>query len=368
MKKLISFCVTHPVSILMSVLAIILCGIICFFSIKMDFLPQTGERFLLISTEFEGIPANEMKKLVTMQIEDSSASLKGIKNVESITRDGLSLVSIELHWNTDIDVALSECREIIDSCYEILPSGCSKPIVKVFNPNESETYSLCIKSKNNDLKYCRYIADNDIKARLQRINGVSSVSITGGEKEEIHVIINKTKLESSGLTLQNISDSIAESNFEYPAGVITEGNKEFVFKTSGLFSNIQEIERVPIASNNDNVIYLSDLGTVEFGIKEKDTFFLHNGEECICIDITKKTDASPVSVSKDLKYEIENLNYLYGNYFDFELITDQSVQLIASIKSLLLSAIIGICITFIVLFFFFRTIKTSLVAASMIPL
>lgn len=368
MKKFINFCVIHPVSVLMTICAIILCGFICAFTVKMDFLPQTGDRFLLVTTEFEGIPAAEMKKLVTTQIEDSSASLKGIKNVESVTRDGLSLITIELHWNTDIDIALSECREIIDNCFETLPAGCEKPIVKVYNPNESETFTLCIKSNDGDLKYCKYIAENDIKARLQRINGVSSVTVTGGEKEEVHVNVNKTKMESAGLSLQNISDSIAEANFEYPAGVISEGNKEFVFKTSGLFTNIQEIEKIPLANNQDSVIRISDLGTVEFGTKEKETFFMHNGEECLSIGITKKTDASPVTVSKLLKKEIENLNYLYGNYFSFELINDQSVQLISSIKNLLLSALIGIAITLIILFVFFKTPKTSLLAASMIPL
>jgi len=368
MKKLIQFCVKHSISVLMIIFGVILCGIISATTIKFDFLPQIGDRHLLITTYFEGIPASEMKKLVTIPIEDASASLKGIKNIESVTRDGQSFITIELHWNSDIDLALSECRQIIDNCYEILPTGCSKPVVKIFNPNQTETFTLAIKNIDSDLSYSRYIADNDIKPRLQRIEGVSTVSITGGLKEEIHVLIDKTKMESSILSLQNISNVIGESNFEYPAGTIVEGNKEYIFKTSGLYENIQEIENTPIINSNEGVIRISDIGEVKYSTADKETFFLYNGEECICASITKKTDASPVEVSKLLKQEIQTLNYLYGNYFLFELINDQSVQLKSAITNLIIAAIIGIIITLIILLIFFKTIKTSMLAASLIPL
>ena len=368
MRSIIKFCVMHPLSILMMVIAVVLCGFISAFSINVDFLPQVGERYLLVTTEFEGIPAIEMKKLVTIPLEDSSASLKGIKTIESVTRDGISLITIELHWNVDIDLALIECREIIDAAYEVLPTGCSKPLVKIYNPNASETIALCIKSLDNDLKYCRYIAKNDIKSRLQRIDGVASVSVTGGEEEEVHIIVNKTKMESMGISLQTISNVVAEANFEYPAGIITEGNKELVFKTKGLYKNLQEIENTPLYSTNEGMIRLSDIAYVEDGIKEQETFFMCNGEETVCIGITKKTDASPVSVSRNVKREIDNLNYLYGAYFSFELINDASVQLLSAITNLVLSALAGIFITVILLTVFLKTPKTALLAASMIPL
>ncbi len=368
MKRIITFCVNHAISVIMLILCIVLCGFISIFSIKIDFLPLIGERHLLVTTQFEGIPASEMKKLVTIPIEDSVSSLKGVKNIESVTRDGISLITIELHWNSKVELALTECREIIDACFESLPSNCEKPNVKIFNPSQTEDFTLCVKSRDSDLQYGRYIVDYDIKPRLQRLSGVSSVSVSGGLKEEVHVILNKEKTESSLLSIQSVSDIIAESNFEYPAGLITEGNKEFVFKTSGLFDNLSEITQIPVLNSNTGIIRLGDIGTVENSNKDKDSFFMYNGEECISISIFKKSDSSPVAVSKAIQAEVDNLNYLYGNYFSFELINDQSLQLKSAIINLLISAIIGILITFIILFVFFKTAKTSLLAASMIPL
>ena len=368
MKRIINFCVNHAISVIMLILCIVLCGLISIFSIKIDFLPLIGERHLLVTTQFEGIPASEMKKLVTIPIEDSVSSLKGVKNIESVTRDGISLITIELHWNSKVELALTECREIIDACFESLPSNCEKPNVKIFNPSQTEDFTLCVKSHDSDLQYGRYIVDYDIKPRLQRLSGVSSVSVSGGLKEEVHIILNKEKTESSLLSIQSVSDIIAESNFEYPAGLITEGNKEFVFKTSGLFDNLSDIEQIPVLNSNTGIMRLGDIGTVENSNKDKDSFFMYNGEECISISILKKSDASPVAVSKEIQAEVDNLNYLYGNYFSFELINDQSLQLKSALFNLLISALLGIIITFIVLFVFFKTAKTSLLAASMIPL
>lgn len=367
-KNIVSFSVNHPISVLMVILAIILLGVISVFNIKVDFLPSLQERNILITTEFEGISCDEMQKLITIPVEDSFTSLKGIKNINSVTRDGISLVNIELHWGTDIDLALSESREIIDSCYITLPSGCEKPIAKIYNPLQADTISFAVIPKDNDLSYCRYLIDNEIKQRIQRIKGVGSVTVTGGEKEEIQILLHKSEVESKKLTLDTISNILASSNFEYPAGTIREGNKEILLKTSGLYSNINQILDTPLAYNEGGVLRISDIGTVKKTSKEKDSFFIYNGCEAISIEIKKNATTSPIVLSKNIKNEIKNLQNLYGKNYDFLITNDASIQIKSSIFQLLLSALIGIIITFAILFFFFRTLRTSLVVASLIPL
>ena len=144
-------------------IAILLGSLVALNNIQVDFLPKMRDRYLLVNADFEGIPADEMKKLVTIPIEDSLASLKGIKNISSVTRDGLSLVKIELQWNIDSDLALVECKELIDQCYEILPNGCEKPAARIFNSSAKETIMLAVIPKDNDLEYARFIVENDIR-------------------------------------------------------------------------------------------------------------------------------------------------------------------------------------------------------------
>lgn len=367
-KGIVSFSVNHPVSIIMIVLATVLVGLICLLNIKLDFLPAMQERNILITARYEGISSYEMQKLVTVPVEDSFTSLKGLKNINSVTRDGISLVNLELHWGIDIDLALSEAREIIDTCYVALPSGCDKPTAKVFNAAKSDTMTLAVVPKDNDLCYCRYLIDNEIKQRIQRIKGVSSVVVSGGEKEEIQILLRKTEVESRKLTLEDISSILASSNFEYPAGTIKEGNKEFLLKTSGLFSDVSQISDVPLAYNNGGVLRISDIGTVAKTSKEKESFFIYNGHEAVSLGIKKNGAASPIELSRNIQKEIGNIKNLYGGNYDFCILNDTSTEVKSAILQLALSGLIGVVITFVILFFFFKAFRTSLIVASVIPL
>ena len=367
-KSIINFSVRHPISVMMIVTAVVITGIICLFSIRVDFLPAISERHILVVTKYDGIAASEMKKLVTVPIEDSFASLKGIKASSSVTRDGISLVLLELHWGTDIDIALTESHELIDLCFEALPSGCKKPTATVFNPVQKDTITIAVEAHDEDLAYCRYIVDNEIKQRFQRLEGVGSVSVAGGVKEEVRVIIDKAQLEARQLTLQMIADSLTSANFEYPAGMLKDGDKDLLLKTSGLYETLDDIANTPVLYNEGSVLRVNDVGVVEKVFKEKESFFLYDGKECVCIGIKKKQDASPLAISQNVRDELLRLESLYGKHYSFKILSDTSRQISDSVLQLILSAMAGIGITFVLLFIFFKTMRTALLVASIIPL
>ncbi len=368
MRHVISFSVNHPVSVLMAVIACVFCSLISLTVIQFDFMPKMDDRFLLVSSEFDGVSASDMRKLVTLPVEDSLASLKGVKNISSTTRDSFSLVLIELQWNTDSKMALTECRQIIDQCYEILPSGVAKPDVVVFNPSQAETLSVVIDVKDGNLEYARYICDNDIKGRLQRVHGVASVGISGGDKAEVHVFLDKNKTESLRLSLDSVAQILSSSNFEYPAGTVTEGNKEFLFKTKGLFSDADDISAAPLLYTQDGLVRLSDIGTVRAETEKKKSFYMYNGKEAICVDLYKKGDSSPLALSRSVRKEIKKLNEIYGETLQFTVISDRSEELKKSLMQLVYSAITGVIITIAILLIFLRRAGTALLASSVMPL
>ncbi len=368
MRHVIRFSVNHPVSVLMAVIACVFCSFISMTVIQFDFMPKMDDRFLLVSSEFDGVSASDMRKLVTIPVEDSLASLKGVKNISSTTRDSFSLVLIELQWNTESKMALTECRQIIDQCYEILPSGVSKPDVVVFNPNQTETLSVVIDVRDGNLEYARYICDNDIKGRFQRVQGVSSVGISGGDKAEIHVFLDKNKIESLRLTLDSVAQILSSSNFEYPAGTVSEGNKEFLFKTKGLFSDTDDILNAPVLYTQEGLVSLSDIGVVKAETEKKKSFYMYNGKEAICMDLYKKGDSSPLALSKSVRKEIKKLNDIYGGTLSFTLILDKSEELKKSLMQLVYSALSGIIITILILLIFLRRAGTALLASCVMPL
>jgi len=368
MRSIIYFAVKHPVSVISGIIAIILLGIMSLAIIPVDFLPVLSPRNLLIAAEYEGISAEEMRALVSIPLEDAFASLKGLKNISSITRDGLSLLTIELHWGTDIDIALTDSREIIDITYETLPSGCSKPVAIKNDSSRITTLSIALIPHNGDLQYGRYLADNDIKPRFQRLAGVGTVTVTGGEKEQIQIQVRRDQLEGRLLTLQTVADIISVANFEYPAGTIREGENEFSVKTSGLFTSIEDIGNTPLSFNDGSFLRIKEIADTVRTSKRKETFFLYDNLECININIQKRDDASPLTVSTLVKHEINMLEQLYGSWCRFEITEDISNEIKGSLSSLFFAAVIGILATALILFIFLRSIKFSILIASIIPI
>jgi multidrug efflux pump subunit AcrB len=347
---------------------IVLIGGMSMAILPVDFLPVISSRAIMVAAEYEGISAEEMRSLVTIPLEDAFSSLKGLKTSSSVTRDGLSLLSIELHWGTDIDIALTDSREIIDICFESLPSGCSKPMASKNDSNKMDTFSIALIPRDGDLQYGRYLADNDIKPRFQRLAGVGMVTVTGGEKEQIQVNVHRDLLEGKQLTLQLVADILSGANFEYPAGTIREGEKELSVKTSGLFTSIDDIGNAPLSFNNGSFLRIKDIADTLRTNKRKETFFIYNDLECIKISIQKKTDASPLKVSSMVRQEIKTLEQLYGSWCGFKIIDDISSEINNSLFFLLLSAGIGIVATGSVLYAFLRSFKFSILIASIIPI
>ncbi|MCR4627902.1 MAG: efflux RND transporter permease subunit, partial [Treponema sp.] len=309
----------------------------------------------------------EIEQMITIPAEEAFASLKGLKNIESVSRDSISLITIELKWGTDIDMALVQCREIIDSLYPSMPSGAEKS--EVFEGSiKKDTIKIAVIPLDNDLSNAENICRTEIKPILQRLEGVSSVKLTGGQEEQIEVLVNKDELSARNLTLQEVSEIIAGSNFEYPAGNIKEGENEFLVKTNGLYRDIKEILQTPLQYNNGGILNISSIAKVRRSHKKQDSFFMLDGKECILLGIQKRNDASPIKVSKTVRTEINELNENFGSYLTFKIIEDQSEYLISSLKQICISAILSFAVAMITVYLFLNSLRLSLMISLIIPL
>lgn len=367
MEKIITFSVKHPVSVLMLLLSFIICSLVALKLCPLDYLPEIEERFLLVSAEYEGLPAGQMKNLVTVPLEDSCASVKGIKNIASVTRDGLSLIRLEFHWNAKIETALSECRQFLDQCYSLLPSGCLKPEVKVFSPYATDTLKIALVPKDENMKYARYMAEKDFKPRLQRVEGVAEVKITGGENEELWLNFDRLKLQSLGGSLDSVAKAVFSSNFEYPAGSVIQGSREFSVKTDGLLRKSEDFEEIPLQVSDGSLVRLGNLAFVSRSSEEGGSYFSFNGREAVCAGISKKNDTSPLFLSRRIKKVLTEFSSVYGRDFDFFVVSDFSVQLVSSIRQLVFSLLAGVFITVFVLILFFRRLDAAFLVASVMP-
>lgn len=366
-RRLVTFSVNHPVSLVALLLAACLGGLFCCFTVDADFIPQISQREMLVSASYQGLDPGDMERLVTQPLEDGLATMKGLKSISAVTRPGLSLLRLELHWGVDMDLALVECRELVDLCYSQLPSRCQKP--QVMLPSRlGDAMMVAVIPQDNDLRYGRHLVEKDMKGRFQRLEACGGVRLIGGEVEEVKVLVDYDAMEAKGLSLEYISQQLASSNFQYPAGTIEAGEKELLVKTNGLYQSFEEMEDTPLLYGDRGLVRLSHVARVEMGSQERETFFLYGGRPALCLSISKADDASPVALSRQVTGELQELRRQYGDFYEFVVLKDLSTEVTESLLSLGISAVVGMVVAAAVILYFLRCWRVSVLLASIIPL
>lgn len=366
MNKLINYSIKHPVSIFLYFILLTILGIIGLMTISMDFLPRVKEHTLLVSTIYPGMSAEQMREVITIPVETSFSSLRGLKTISSVTRDNCCFIKIELHDNTNINTALIDSRQIIDQLQNQLPQDCIKPEVDIYDSDKNVILTLSITSNTKNISDIRKIADNDLKHSLQSAEGIGKISIFGGYEDQIHVTYDPLKLHSLNLTPEHISTAIINTNYEFPAGLIKDDNNEYILKTSALFKSMEDLNNVKIQTS-DSVFNLGELAKPSFSHSNMNSFCFVNSKECISLSIKKKPNANPIKTTGEIKKIIADFSKKYPS-IDISIIHDSSIEIRNSIYSVLFSALISTLITFIVIYYFFRNIVISEVLSLPIPL
>lgn len=368
MKKIIDLAVKRPVGAFMFFIALAVFGIIAAGSLPVEYLPDISIPRLIVTAPYPGLPAKETRELVTIPLEDSLSTLRGVSKIKSTTRDGLGIIELSFSWGTDMTIAAVEAREVIDSAYASLPSDAKKPMVLPVAPGEEAVLIIGVFPKTDDLTLARRLADREIKTRLQQVPGVGSITLIGGKEEEIKVDLDQAKMNSRKVTLDQIAQIIGSANVNYPAGSIIEGPFEYVIKTAGKTETTKQIKQFIISGENGVSFALGDISdNIYIGEREQASLFQLNGKEGIGLLVRRQKGKSPVTISKDLRAELKYIKQAYGKDLDFTVIQDSSITVKKSVLNVSLSALLGAAAAFFILLIFTRKISMSFIIILSIP-
>lgn len=364
--SLYSFSVKKPITLLMIVCVVIITGIVSLTKIPLDLLPKIEVPVAVVSTSYKGVGPEEIEKLVTEPIEGAVATVGSMKNIQSISYDGNSLIIIEFNSGTDMDFASLEMREKIDLVKGFLPDEVENPMVIKVDPNAMPIIQLSFYSEE-DLGKLQSILMEIVKPRIERIEGVANVSLSGGKEKEVSIFLEEGELEKYGLTIDKLAQLIGAENLNLPAGQIKKGNKKLSLKTVGEFQSIEDIKSMPIPLATGGVIHLRDIANVSIEDKETTTVSRINGKEGINISIQKQSDSNTVRVSEEIHKELEAIEKDYPD-LDMEIVLDQAEYINMSIMNVFKNAIIGAVLAVAILYLFLRDLKTTLIISVSIPI
>jgi HAE1 family hydrophobic/amphiphilic exporter-1 len=381
-----SLSVNRPVTVLMIFLGVILLGLISWAKLPQELFPSITYPQITVVTSYENAAPEEIESLITKIVEEAVGTVNNVKRISSVSKEGSSLVMVEFNWGTNMDFAALNVREKVDLIKERLPREAKDPVVMKYNPFDLPVANLAVTGPMTPLDL-REMCRKYVKDAIEKVEGVASATITGGEEREILVEIDQPRLRASQISIVSIVESLKSANLNYPAGTIKEAFYEYLIRTMGEYQTINEIKDTPAAldipgekaatlkekeeeeQKGRRLVYLKDIATVKDTVKEKTSISRYMGKDNVSLVVRKQSGSNTVNVVKGIKREIQKLlDNKLPKGVKIQMTYDQSVFISGAIGNVRDAGIQGGVLSFIVLFLFLWELKAALIITAAIPL
>ena len=364
--NLAAFTVRRPVFTLMAVLIAVTLGLISLSRLPIDLMPELTFPTLNISTSYENASPQEVEELITRPVERAVAAVPGVEELSSTSSEGVSSVSIRFTWDTDLDAAANDLRDRLDRILDDLPEDIERPQLRKFDPSAFPILIIGVASDLDPLEL-RQLIDEQLSYRVERQPGVASVDVWGGLEREIQVRVDPARLAATQVSLDEVRSAIRDANVNVPAGELEEGVSDIRLRIPGRFETLEELRALVVAHRNGRSIYLHQLAVVEDTHEQISRIVRINGKPGVRLAVRKQSGSNTVQVADAVLAEVARIN---RDFPQLELlpIIDSGKYIRRSIDNLNRSILYGGGLAVFVLLFFLRDWRSTLVAATAIPI
>ena len=368
----------RPVAVAMLFLAISLLGIISFLRLPIDLLPDVSYPRLVVYTTYPDVAPAEVERLITERVEAQGAAVPGVEKVTSVSRDGVSLVTLRFAWGTDMDFAMLNVRERIDNIREMLPETSDRPRILRIDP-ESEPIMVLSVAGGADLWATKDFVETVFRRRLEQLDGVAQAAVTGGLDREIQVEVEPDLLLSYGLEMEEVAVALARANFSAPGGSILRGRYRYPLRTLGEFQTVDQIGQVVVGRQLTEAgaqqegeggyrqVRLSDVARVVDGFADRESIARYNGAEAVGLLVYKESGANTVAVADQIEEALRVLALEFPE-ITVDIAYSQAGFISDSINNVVQALVFGGMLAFLVLFLFLRDPRYPFAIALAIPI
>ncbi|MDR2552492.1 MAG: efflux RND transporter permease subunit [Treponema sp.] len=369
MEAFIELCIRRPVTVMVFLAALFLGGMFSLSVLPLRRLPEFPFPRVTVETLYPGLGAEDIRQVITIPVEDALSSVKGLERMRSISRDGASVTVLDFHWGADSGAASVLVREAIDAVYPSLPQGVVKPTVIPGDPSEEPQIIAAIRSPLGGA-FARNLAEYEIKSLLRRIDGVGTVILSGGEREELEIKVDLPRALTRGLPPAALAEILASETANIPAGNAREGDRELVVISRGRPETEEELESMILPSQS-GPFRIGDLGTLRRSPAKRESLFIAvsggKSAEYAALEVYRRPGADPVKLSREVKKVLAEAEAAFSREAEIVLLYDDSVSILPGIRQLLVSAGLGTAAVMGVLFFTLGDFRCGLLAGLSLP-
>ena len=363
--SLVEFSLKRRVTVSMAAVAMIIFGLVSFTRLPMNLLPDISYPTLTVETRYPGAAPGEVETLVSRPIEEVVGIVAGVQRLTSVSRPGLSQVTLEFDWNRNMDFAALDVRQKLDLIN--LPREIEKPVILRFDPANDPILRLYL-TGGKSLYQLRYVAEEVLKKDLESTEGVAAIKVNGGFEEEIEVRIDEGKLSLLGLTIADVNEKLRRENVNQAGGSLYEKEARYLVRARNEFQDVRDIMNTVIVSRDGRNITMSDVAVVNRGHKQREVVTRFGGKEAVELALYKEGDANTVGVARSVRERLERVKKELPEGLTIVTGSDQSRFIEASIKDVINACAQGGLIAILVLLLFLKDLRSTLIIAITIPI
>ncbi|MCL2318783.1 MAG: efflux RND transporter permease subunit [Treponema sp.] len=368
--------VSRPVTIFIVFVLFIGMGLFALANLPIDLYPDIKPPYLVVYTSNTDVGPEEMERTITRPLEAALSGVSSLEKITSVSSKGSSMVIMQFTYGTDLIDASNSVRDYLERVRNYLPAAADIPIIFRFDPSMIPIMGLMV-TGNRSPEELRQISEDTIIPRIEQTPGIATATVSGGREKVIRVEFAQNRLEAYGLTVTQIQQMLAAQNVQTAAGTITENGLSYILTTRGQYTSLDDMRNTVISYLGGGYVngqmqaprrvYLRDLADVFEGYKDVSSTVYVNGVTAVMLSVSKQSGKNSVQAAKDLRAKLTTMAHQLPPDVKITELYNTTDQVQNSLNQVTGAAYTGALLAVLVLFFFLRSIKPTLIIGITIP-
>ncbi|WP_029351256.1 efflux RND transporter permease subunit [Bosea sp. 117] len=361
-------CIRRPVFATVLSLLMVLIGIVSYSRLTVREYPNIDEPVVSVVTNYPGASASIVESQVTQVLEGSIAGIEGIDVLESTSRSETSRITVRFRLEVDPDVAASDVRDRVSRVRQRLPDEIDEPVISKVEADAQPVVFVVFRSERmTGLELSDYI-DRYIVDRFKNLTGVADVQIYGERRYAMRVWIDRERLASYALTVQDIEDALRAQNVEIPSGRIESTDREFTVLSRTALATVEQFNNIVVKRADGAQVHLDEVARVELGAADERRASRFGGAPAIIVGIIKQAVANPLDVSAGVRTVLPEINQSLPEGMSATIGNDNAVFIDRSIASVYRTILEAVALVVLVIVVFLRSVRASIIPIVTIPI
>ncbi|HEX2396416.1 MAG TPA: efflux RND transporter permease subunit, partial [Bacteroidales bacterium] len=359
--------VKNPVSTIMLFVGVIVFGIYSFIKLPIDFYPEMEYPAIMVFTSYTGANASDVERNISEPLENSLNTVSDVKEITSVSRDNVSVITLEFEFGVSLDAAANDVRDALSLITSFLPEGAEDPVIFKFS---TSVMPILFYAVTADQSYAGLESELEEKIvnPLNRVEGVAAISMFGTPTREVTVNIDPRRLEAYNLTVEQIGSVLGAENLNMPLGSMDMGDMSYPLRVQGEFAESERVKNIVLGNYSGKTIRVSDVATVIDSIKKVNYEERINGSPGISMMIQKQSGANTVKIARQVNKELAQLQKTLPPDVKVEKLWDTSDYITDSINNLTETLLFAFLFVVLVVIFFLGRWRATFIIILTIPI